>query len=98
MHVSLVSKSLVAATVLVAGLCAAASASNVKASGEDEVTLVVWDGETGDAPNEMLDQLNAEFEASHPDVTIERVTKAFEDLTVTVPLAMTIPIRQTSCR
>jgi raffinose/stachyose/melibiose transport system substrate-binding protein len=57
----------------------------------DPVTLVVWDGETGDAPNIMLDQLNAEFEEMYPNVTIERLTKSFEDLTATLPLAVSDP-------
>jgi raffinose/stachyose/melibiose transport system substrate-binding protein len=57
----------------------------------EPVTLVVWDGETGDAPNIMLEQLNAEFQEMHPNVTIERVTKSFEDLTATLPLAVSDP-------
>lgn len=57
----------------------------------EPVTLVVWDGETGDAPNIMLDQLNAEFTAQHPNITVERVTKSFEDLTATLPLAVSDP-------
>jgi raffinose/stachyose/melibiose transport system substrate-binding protein len=57
----------------------------------EPVTLVVWDGETGDAPNIMLDQLNADFQELYPNVTIERVTKSFEDLTATLPLAVSDP-------
>ncbi|HET7676737.1 MAG TPA: extracellular solute-binding protein [Candidatus Limnocylindrales bacterium] len=51
-------------------------------------TLLVWDQEVRNAITPVLDQLNDEFEAAHPGVTIERQSKSFEDLKATVKLAL----------
>ena len=80
--------------ILAAGLVATAASAAWAQEYDitsDPVTLVVWDGETGDAPNIMLDELNAQFQEMYPNVTIERVTKSFEDLTATLPLAVSDP-------
>lgn len=57
----------------------------------EEVTLVVWDQFYRGAESEVIDTLNAEFEAAHPGVTIERVSKVLDDLNTTVKLALTEP-------
>lgn len=53
-----------------------------------EVKLVVWDQFYRDVESGVIDQLNKEFEASHPGVKIERVTKTLDDLKVTLKLAI----------
>ena len=56
----------------------------------EPVTLTVWDQETGRV-SKIWDQLNAEFEAEYPNVTIERVTKSFGDLKTSLKLAVSGP-------
>jgi raffinose/stachyose/melibiose transport system substrate-binding protein len=51
-------------------------------------TLVVWDQEVRNAIDPVVEQLNEEFEAEHPGVTIERESKSFDDLSSTVKLAL----------
>lgn len=53
-----------------------------------EATLVVWDQFYRGAESEVIDTLNAEFEAAHPGVKIERVSKVLDDLNTTIKLAM----------
>lgn len=82
-----------AAATLVATACApggsAPSSNEPDAEESGPVTITVWDGETGGAPSAMIDRLNEEFQEEYPDITVERVSKSFEDLTATVPLAVT---------
>ena len=54
----------------------------------DDVTLVVWDNWVRDAEQEMIETLNAEFEAAHPGVTIQREVYATDDLTDILPLEL----------
>ena len=54
----------------------------------EEVTLVVWDQFYRDVESEVMETLNAEFEAAHPGVKIERVVKTLDDLKVTLKLAL----------
>ena len=54
----------------------------------EEVTLVVWDQFYRDVESEVMETLNAEFEAAHPGVKIERVIKTLDDLKVTLKLAL----------
>ncbi len=54
----------------------------------EEVTLVVWDQFYRDVESQVMDTLNAEFEAAHPGVKIERVVKTLDDLKVTLKLAL----------
>lgn len=54
------------------------------------VTLTVWDQETGKV-GKAWDQLNAEFHAKYPNVTIDRVTKSFGDLKTSLKLALAGP-------
>lgn len=55
---------------------------------EEGMTLVVWDQFYRGVESDVIDTLNAEFEASHPGVTIERVSKVLDDLNTTVKLAL----------
>jgi raffinose/stachyose/melibiose transport system substrate-binding protein len=56
---------------------------------DEEITLVVWDQEVRGGQNEVIEELNAEFQEAHPNITIERVSRSFEDLETTLPLALT---------
>ena len=55
---------------------------------QDSTTLVVWDIHTTSPQKDAIDQLNAEFEASHPGVKIERTTYTFEDLKTVLALGL----------
>jgi len=57
----------------------------------EPVNLVVWDQFYRGVESDVIDTLDAEFEANHPGVTIERVPKVLDDLNTTVKLAMTEP-------
>jgi len=52
------------------------------------ITLVVWDQFYRDVESQVMDTLNAEFEAAHNGVKIERVVKTLDDLKVTLKLAL----------
>ena len=54
------------------------------------VTLTVWDQECC-AVSKVWDQLNAEFEAKYPNVTIERVNRDFGELKTLLKLSMSGP-------
>ena len=56
----------------------------------EPLTLTVWDQEYGKV-SKVWDQLNAEFEAEHPNVTIERVNRDFGELKALLKLAMSGP-------
>jgi len=56
-----------------------------------EVTLTVWDQFQRDTERAVIDTLNAEFEAAHPGVKINRVVKSFDDLKITIKLALSDP-------
>ncbi|MCU1559071.1 extracellular solute-binding protein [Mycetocola sp.] len=58
-------------------------------SGVGDVTLTVWDQEVRGGQNEQIEQLNAAFEKKYPNVTIDRVSQAFDDLNTTLRLALT---------
>ena len=49
---------------------------------------MVWDQFYRDVETKVMDTLNAEFEAAHPGVTIERVVKTLDDLKVTLKTAL----------
>lgn len=52
------------------------------------VTLVVWDQFQRDTEKAVIDALNADFFAANPNVTVDRVVKSFDDLKVTIKLAL----------
>lgn len=54
----------------------------------EPITLEVWDIWTRDLDSQFIDTLDAEFEAAHPGVTINRVVKSFDDMKTTVKLAL----------
>ena len=54
----------------------------------EAITLVVWDQYYRDVESQVMNTLNAEFEAAHPGVKIERVVKTLDDLKVTLKLAL----------
>ncbi|MBE2319671.1 extracellular solute-binding protein [Solirubrobacter sp. CPCC 204708] len=51
------------------------------------VTLRVWDQNVRGGQNAEIEELNKQFQAKYPNVTIERTKKSFEDLLKTVKLA-----------
>src|SRR5690606_36147450 len=58
-------------------------------TGEEPVTLTVWDQEVRGGQNEQIEQLNAAFMAKYPHITIDRNSQSFEDLATTLRLAIT---------
>jgi raffinose/stachyose/melibiose transport system substrate-binding protein len=55
------------------------------------ITLTVWDQEVREGIGNAIDQLNTEFTAANPGVTIARQQKSFDDLKATVKLALADP-------
>ena len=53
-----------------------------------DLTLTVWDQEVRTGQDKQIDALNASFEDKYPNVTIERVSRSFEDLNKTLRLAI----------
>lgn len=53
------------------------------------VTLTVWDQETTPGISDSLDQLNKEFHAKYPNITIDRKVRSGTDLRTTLKLALT---------
>ena len=92
-----------AALALTAGACAPggddegggtetdASEIETDVSAMGDVTLTVWDQEVRSGMDKQLDALNAAFEKEYPNVTIDRVSRSFEDLNKTVRLAINSP-------
>ncbi len=64
----------------------AAIATNPASAGQ--VTLRVWDQEVRGGQNAEITQLNKEFMAKYPNVTIQRTSKSFSDLKTTLKLAL----------
>lgn len=69
---------LVGAALLSFGLSAAARADD----------LAVWDDQTYEGQSAVIEQLNKEFEAAHPGVTIKRTARTFDDMKLTLKLAV----------
>lgn len=55
------------------------------------ITLTVWDQEVREGIGTAIEQLNTEFMAANPGVTIARQQKSFDDLKATVKLALADP-------
>ncbi|NAZ76091.1 extracellular solute-binding protein [Kineococcus sp. T13] len=53
-----------------------------------EITLTVWDQNTDEGIDAATQQLNERFSQQYPNVTIERVSRSFEDLKTTLRLAL----------
>jgi raffinose/stachyose/melibiose transport system substrate-binding protein len=54
-----------------------------------EVTLTVWDQEVRGGQAAQIEALNAAFQEEYPNITIDRVSRSFEDLQATLRLAIT---------
>jgi raffinose/stachyose/melibiose transport system substrate-binding protein len=83
-------------TLLLAGCGAAAAADQsrvviVPEAPPPPLTLTVWDQFQRDSERAVIDELNAEFEANHPGVKINRVVMSFDDLRATVRAALEDP-------
>ncbi len=61
---------------------------NAGAASEGAVVLKVWDIWNRDIDSATIDKLDAEFEAVHSGVTIERTVKSFDDMKATAQLAL----------
>lgn len=53
-----------------------------------EVTLTIWDQEVRGGQAAQIEQLNKEFQEKYPNITLERVTRSFDDLKTTLGLAL----------
>ena len=51
-------------------------------------TLVTWDDYTFGAQSAVVDEINKAFEAAHPGVTVTRTARTFDDLQLTLKLAV----------
>jgi raffinose/stachyose/melibiose transport system substrate-binding protein len=51
-------------------------------------TLVTWDDYTFGNQSAVIDQLNKKFEAAHPGVMVKRTARPFDDLALTLRLAV----------
>src|SRR3569623_2567976 len=51
-------------------------------------TLVTWDAYTDVGQTAVIEQLNKNFEAAHPGVTITRTARTFDALSMTLKLAV----------
>jgi raffinose/stachyose/melibiose transport system substrate-binding protein len=89
--------------VLIATACAPGSGSaegedetpgtgggvNTDPASMGEVTLTVWDQEVRGGQAAQIEALNTAFQGEYPNITIERVSRSFEDLQATLRLAIT---------
>jgi raffinose/stachyose/melibiose transport system substrate-binding protein len=67
---------------------AATAAAKPDISKLGDVTLTVWDQMVRGGQNQEVTELNKQFMAKYPNVTIDRTKKSFEDLQKTVKLAV----------
>lgn len=58
-------------------------------AGAGDVTLTVWDQEVRSGQDKPLEELNAAFMDTYPNVTIKRVSRSFTDLQKQLRLAIT---------
>lgn len=82
-----------ALTAMLVSACGAAATPTTvseptQAPSTETGTLVVWDQFYRDVESKVIDTLDAEFEANHPGVKIERVVKQLDDLKATLKLAL----------
>ena len=72
-----------------AALAATATlALGLAATGARAQTLVTWDDYTDVGQNAVIEQLNKNFMAAHQGVTINRTARTFDDLSLTLKLAV----------
>ncbi len=58
------------------------------ASALGDVTLTIWDQEVRGGQAAQIEELNKQFQAKYPNITIKRVTRSFDDLKTTLKLAL----------
>ena len=61
---------------------------STNAAGMGKVNLIVWDQEVRGGQDAQMSQLNKEFQAKYPNITIKRVSRSFDDLKTTLRLAL----------
>jgi len=61
---------------------------STNAAGMGKVQLIVWDQEVRGGQAAQMSQLNQEFQAKYPNITIKRVSRSFDDLKTTLRLAL----------
>jgi len=78
------------ALMILLSACAqpASPADQTPATNAGEQVLLVWDQFYRDEESKVMETLNAEFEAAHPGVKIQREVKVLADLQTTVKLAL----------
>ena len=78
------------ALMILLSACAkpASPADQTPAANTGEQVLLVWDQFYRDEESKVMETLNAEFEAAHPGVKIQREVKVLADLQTTVKLAL----------
>jgi len=70
------------------GAMLATGALALAATAAQAQTLVTWDDYTDVGQNAVIEQLNKNFIAAHPGVTITRTARTFDDLSMTLKLAV----------
>ncbi|MET9338739.1 extracellular solute-binding protein [Nonomuraea sp. NPDC003804] len=65
-----------------------ASTVRTDAAALGPVTLTVWDQEVRGGQAAQIKQLNAAFEKKYPNITLNRVSRSFDDLNTTLRLAL----------
>ncbi len=71
-----------------AGLAAAAAVFAVSIGAAHAQTLVTWDDYTNEGQPAVMQQLNQNFLKAHPGVTINETARSFDDLSMTLKLAV----------
>jgi raffinose/stachyose/melibiose transport system substrate-binding protein len=81
----------VAAVAAALGLATLVGTSGIRAAtagaAADKITITIWDSETDPGPSRAITALIAQFEAKHPNVTVKRVAKNWNDFVATIKLA-----------
>lgn len=73
----------------VAGLAAGGLAAAMSLAGPAVAqTLVTWDDYTDVGQNAVIEQLNKNFVAAHPGITVNRTARTFDDLSLTLKLTV----------
>lgn len=56
-----------------------------------EITLTIWDQEVRGGQNDEIEELNRQFQAKYPNITLDRHAQSFDDLQKTGRLVLTGP-------
>lgn len=84
---------LIAMMIALLAACTAAeapapAADDAESMEGEEITLTVWDYYARPSETAVMEQINSEFEAAHPGVTVDRVVKSWDEMKATVKLAL----------